>query len=325
MTACAYNYYFSLFLLLWVFDVSNKTSAVPAQSANAHASTNHYNNSPSSSSSPPSSSQISSNATHRPYYIDQRLPIKSTTTATKPSSPNNTLDGPFPHITHVQKQNHPPPTANSHKVMSTTSSMLSVSSSSSPTFTQPHTPFNVGAASSSSSSMNCSSSSHNHAFGATAATDVTDGAGSFGANATTTPTTSNNNRANWSIKLSTTCKQVGVTLGQHVRNLAKPRNTNPKQERYTHIHHKSTTAQKSNIARSRHYSILWAALCYLGVPLSLCLSKNFVIWWQLVVANILNWYTTLQQALSSLMENAQKLRWLVLFDATVCKFDWMEL
>lgn len=227
-----------------MFDVSNKTSAVPAQSANAHASKNHYNNSPSSSSS----SQISSNATQRPYYIDQRLPIKSTTTATKPSSPNKILNGSFPHITHVQKQNHPPPTAHSHKVMSTTSSMLSVSSSSSPTFTptQLHTPFNVGAAAAaSSSSMNCSSSSHYHALGATAATYVTDGAGSSDANATTTPTTSNNNRASWSIKLSTTCKQVGVTLGQHVRNLAKPRNTNPKQERYTLSPkmHKSTKIQ----------------------------------------------------------------------------------
>lgn len=251
MTACAYNYYFSLFLLLWVFDVSNKTSAVPAQSANAHASTNHYNNSPSSSST----SQISSNATQRPYYIDQRLPIKSTTTATKPSSPNKTLNGSLPHITHVQQQNHPPPTAHSHKVMPTTSSMLSVPSSSSSTLTptQLHTPFNVGAASSSSSSMNCSSSSHYHAFDATAATNVTDGAGSFDANATTTPTTSNNNRASWSIKLSTTCKQVGVTLGQHVRNLAKPRNTNPKQERYTH------SPQQHNSTRYNHctFMSLW--------------------------------------------------------------------
>lgn len=250
MTACAYNYYFSLFLLLWVFDVSNKTSAVPAQTANAHASTNHYNNSPSSSSSL-SSSQISSNATQRSYHIDQRLPIKSTTTATKPSSPNKTVNDSFPHTIHVLKQNRPPPTtAHSHKVMSTTSSMLSVSSSSSPptfTPTQLHTPFNVGAASSSSSSMNCSSSSHyNDTFDATAATNVTDGAGSFGANATTTPTTSNNNRASWSIKLSTTCKQVGVTLGQHVRNLAKPRNTNPKQERYTHSPQKHNSTSYYN-------------------------------------------------------------------------------
>lgn len=273
-----------------MFDVSNKTSAVPAQSANAHASKNHYNNSPSSSS--PSSSQIS-NAKQRPYYTDQRLPIKSTTTATKPSSPNKTLNDSFPHITHVQKQNHPPPTADSHKVMSTTSSMLSVSSSSSPTFTptQLHTPFNVGAAS--SSSMNCSSSSHYHASGATAATNVTDGAGSFDANATTTPTTSNNNRANWSIKLSTTCKQVGVTLNQHVRNLARPRNTKPKQERYTHSLKESTTGYP-HIARSFHSSIL----CRRSVlpRHSLSLSQYIVIRWQLV-ANILNWYTTLHQAL----------------------------